>query len=90
MAPCGSQGLGFGILANIRPSCTPYHAHKGRTKLETAGYAARVLVLHPLGGSRTRAGLQQRRGAPEPAMPDAASLTRSHRRAALSPWAPNP
>ena len=48
MAPCGSQGLGFGILANIRPSCTPYHAHKGRTKLETAGYAASALVLHPL------------------------------------------
>ena len=90
MAPCGSRRLGFGILANIRPSCTPYHAHEGRTKLETAGYAARVLVLHPLGGSRTRAGLQQRRGAPEPAMPGAASLTRSHRRAALSPWAPNP
>ena len=28
MAPCGSQGLGFGILANIRPSCTPYHAQR--------------------------------------------------------------
>ena len=80
MAPCGSQGLGFGILANIRPSCTPYHAHKGQTKLET-GYAARVLRATPPWEGVDSAGLQQRRGAPEPAMPDAASLTRSHRRA---------